>query len=81
MEQAQQITQGALALAVLFGLVALYFLPWIVAARRNRAVAPVALINLFLGWTFIGWFLALVWASTERSAREEAMWQADRRPS
>jgi hypothetical protein len=24
---------------------------------------PIALLNLFLGWTFIGWVVALVWAA------------------
>ncbi|MBI5018302.1 MAG: superinfection immunity protein [Deltaproteobacteria bacterium] len=43
----------------------LYFLPALVAVRRhhhNRAA--IALLNLFLGWTGVGWALALVWAAT-----------------
>lgn len=56
---------------ILIGLV-LYFVPSIIANVRNRAVAPVMLLNLFFGWTLIGWVAALIWAATERSAREEA---------
>jgi hypothetical protein len=40
----------------------LYFLPTIVAANRGHAVAPILLLNLFLGWTVIGWFAMLLWA-------------------
>ena len=50
----------AWVLAVLTGL---YLLPWAVAATRNRSnVAAIALINVFLGWTVVGWVVALVMA-------------------
>ncbi|MBA8796119.1 hypothetical protein FHX74_003760 [Friedmanniella endophytica] len=42
---------------------ALYLLPWAVAATRNkRNVVAIALINLFLGWSLVGWVAALVMA-------------------
>ena len=45
-----------------FGFV-MYFLPSIVAfARRKRDTAAIVLLNFFLGWTLIGWVVALVWA-------------------
>ncbi|MFK5073731.1 superinfection immunity protein, partial [Klebsiella pneumoniae] len=31
----------------------------------------VFVINLFLGWTFIGWIWALVWAITSEQKREQ----------
>jgi hypothetical protein len=40
----------------------LYFLPTIVAANRGHGIALVLLLNLFFGWTVIGWFILLVWA-------------------
>jgi hypothetical protein len=41
----------------------LYWLPTAVAAfTKHRNIAGVALVNCFLGWTGIGWVLALVWA-------------------
>jgi len=44
---------------------ALYFLPAIVAHRReHHNKDAIAVLNLFLGWTFIGWVVALVWAKT-----------------
>ena len=47
-------------------LVALYFLPWMEAYRRGHSkVESIAVLNLLLGWTFIGWVIALVWACAE----------------
>jgi hypothetical protein len=44
---------------------ALYFLPTIVAVvRKKRNALAIFLLNLFLGITFIGWVVALVWSAT-----------------
>lgn len=44
-----------------------YPLPWIVAGARNTANRSwVALINLFLGWMVIPWFIALAMAAEGR---------------
>ena len=47
-----------------FGFVfVMYFLPVIVAlVKSRRDTLSILLLNLFLGWTFIGWMVALVWA-------------------
>lgn len=49
----------------IFGLgTALYFLPSIIAlARSKRDLLAIFLLNLFLGWSVIGWIVALVWAA------------------
>jgi hypothetical protein len=45
-----------------FGFV-LYFLPTIVAfGRGKRDAVSILVLNLLLGWTAIGWVIALVWA-------------------
>lgn len=45
-----------------FGFV-LYFLPAIIAVvRSKRDAVSIVVLNLFLGWTAIGWVIALVWA-------------------
>ncbi|MDN5761257.1 MAG: superinfection immunity protein [Microlunatus sp.] len=42
-----------------------YLLPWAIAATRNKAnTATVALINIFLGWSLVGWIVALVMSLT-----------------
>ncbi|MGA9388890.1 MAG: superinfection immunity protein [Candidatus Sulfotelmatobacter sp.] len=47
-----------------FGFVfVMYFLPSIIALARNkRDITAIVLLNFFLGWTMIGWIVALVWA-------------------
>jgi len=43
----------------------LYFLPYIVANRRkHKNAGAIGILNFFLGWTLIGWVIALVWAYT-----------------
>jgi hypothetical protein len=39
----------------------LYFLPALIARDKKDALA-IFLVNLLLGWTVIGWVLALLWA-------------------
>ncbi|HXD94236.1 MAG TPA: superinfection immunity protein [Bacteroidia bacterium] len=40
----------------------IYFLPTIVVGKKSFAM-QVFLLNLLLGWTFLGWVIALVWAA------------------
>ena len=40
-----------------------YFAPFIVArSRAVNNVPQIFVLNLFLGWTLLGWVLALIWA-------------------
>ena len=50
-------------------LIALYFLPSIIALSRGKesGTSGVVLVNLFLGWTIAGWLLAFVWSFTGRT--------------
>ena len=46
-------------------LLALYFLPGFIACMRGHHNAgAIVILNLFLGWTLIGWVIGLVWAAT-----------------
>jgi hypothetical protein len=62
------ITDNIYTIIFLFIIVAsfgLYFLPAIVAmCRRHRNTAAILILDLLLGWSFIGWVVALVWAFT-----------------
>ena len=41
-----------------------YFLPILIALARGLASAgPLFFVNLFFGWTLIGWFVCLLWAA------------------
>jgi hypothetical protein len=57
---------------VVFGFVVLafalfvYLLPTYVAwAKTHANLAAIAMLNVLLGWTFIGWVVALVWAMSK----------------
>ena len=42
---------------------AFYFLPTLIAIFRNHHQwGAITVINLFFGWTFIGWVVALAWS-------------------
>jgi len=41
----------------------LYFLPFLIASlRRHKNILAIFLLNLTLGWTFLGWIAALIWS-------------------
>lgn len=53
---------GFVALALVIGG---YFLPTIVASnRKHRNRGAIGMLNLLLGWTLLGWIIALIWAMT-----------------
>ena len=58
-----------LIFAVLIALLSLfYFLPFAIAFNRKRAnTGAIFALNLFLGWSLIGWVVALVWALKEEN--------------
>lgn len=51
--------------------IALYLLPTIIAVNRNHNNSiPIFIFNLLLGWSFLGWVLALVWSFTDNVHKE-----------
>ncbi len=51
-----------------------YFLPWLIAAGRgHHNSGAIFLFNLLLGWTFLGWVLALVWAFTSSHSSQQTV--------
>jgi hypothetical protein len=53
---------------IAFGLcIGLYFLPSIIG-REKRNFPAIFILNLLLGWTVIGWIVALIWALTAEPA-------------
>ncbi|MHA7686671.1 superinfection immunity protein [Corynebacterium evansiae] len=44
----------------------------IVASNRKHSNSgAIACLNIFLGWTFIGWVVALVWSFTDNVRKGE----------
>lgn len=57
---------GILTSFSIFGLI-LYFIPSFVAEdRKHKNRGAIGLLNFFIGWTFIGWVICLVWASSNQ---------------
>lgn len=54
-------------LAILLSIVSVgYFIPTTVAIIKKKTdTTAIVMLNLFLGWTFIGWVVALVWATRQ----------------
>ena len=49
----------------------IYFLPSLFALiDRKRNTVAIFALNLFLGWTFVGWVVALVWSLTQERVDE-----------
>ena len=49
---------------------AIYFAPTIIAVlKRKRNWLAIFLVNLFFGWTIIGWILALIWSVLHEERR------------
>jgi hypothetical protein len=61
------MTADAGGTLVIIGIALLiYFFPAIVANRRQHHNAlAIFMLNLFLGWTGLGWIGALIWACTD----------------
>src|SRR4030095_5348950 len=59
-----QLIAAPLAIGTLIFIVSavIYFLPTIVGRNRRNAGA-IFLLTLLLGWTLLGWVIALVWAA------------------
>ena len=53
-----------MGLLLLIGFV--YFLPTIIAALRGQRNGwSILIVNIFLGWTLIGWVVAMAWACSD----------------
>ncbi len=72
METFMGILMAALILAAILGSIALYMLPSIIAYSKHvKRRDAVLLLNLFFGWTFLGWIGTLIWACTDEIVPQE----------
>ena len=53
----------AMVIFTAFISLAIYFVPIIIAyVRRHNNFVAICLLNIFTGWTFLGWLASLLWA-------------------
>ncbi|MCE9560414.1 MAG: superinfection immunity protein [Planctomycetes bacterium] len=78
--EAEKVTAGAAATGIFglsclaFGALALvpYFFPSIIAMfRKHPNIAPILVVNIFLGWSIVGWVVALAWAFTAQEGQSK----------
>lgn len=73
-------TSPVAAFIMLIAAFVIYFLPTFVAAKRGHPNGTsIFLLDLFLGWTFIGWLAALIWSAS--AIRKPAETPADSAPA
>jgi hypothetical protein len=54
---------GPLEFFLLLPTLVIYFIPTIIAlARHAKNITGIVLLNIFAGWTFVGWIIALIWS-------------------
>ena len=58
-------------LILFIGVVAMYFLPAIIAHhRRHLSSGTIFLVNLALGWSVIGWIVCFAWACSGNARQD-----------
>jgi len=59
-------TVGGIVIGLILLGLAVYFMPTIVAMLAgHQNTLAIFILNLFLGWTLVGWVIALVWACSK----------------
>ena len=69
------MSEGSGVLAIILFLIAvvIYFLPaFNASSRKHPNTSSIFLLNLFLGWTLIGWVAALVWSASAIDKPEQS---------
>jgi len=67
-----QDQESAIAVFTAIAIIAVYLLPFFIGSCRAHKQAPlISIVNLFLGWTVIGWVAALIWAFTNNVYEKE----------
>lgn len=52
--------------------IAAYFAPSLIAdGRKHKSVGGIAVVNFFLGWTVLGWIVALAWAYADDGRQQQ----------
>jgi len=51
----------------------IYFIPTLIAGNRShREIWGIFILNLFFGWTLIGWVAALIWSASGKAGHAES---------
>jgi hypothetical protein len=68
--QGTNTAAGFASAGFFIGAIALYFCPTVVAQSRDHpSRTSITVLNVLLGWTFIGWVGTLAWAYSRRDEK------------
>lgn len=66
------ISKGTISLVTLLIVIPIYLVPMIVSIKRGHPQAgTISVINLFLGWTVLGWVVSMAWAMSAIEKKED----------
>lgn len=69
-----EISRFLLGGIVFSALLIVYFLPTLVAyTRKHTNAVAILILNIFTGWTFVGYIVALVWAFTTQREQQQVI--------
>ena len=64
------ILGGLAGIVLVLAIIYIYCLPSIIAGKRkHKNKTPISLLNFFLGWTFLGWVIALIWSFSAQETK------------
>ena len=65
------MNDDAMAGLSIFGVILVYLLPALVAGfREHRNASAITVLCILLGWSGVGWIVALVWSFTDGRAAD-----------
>ncbi|WP_158258227.1 superinfection immunity protein [Rhodopila globiformis] len=75
--QNPDVTNGyTMLFAILAAALVLYFLPVLMGRQRDvSTIQGLALVNLLLGWTVVGWLACLIWAAVGATRAQDAFYR------
>lgn len=63
---------NAMTMFFLLALFMAYIAPAIIAhMRKHKNVNAIFILNLFFGWTVLGWVGSLIWAATDNTVKKD----------
>jgi hypothetical protein len=68
----QQLTGDHMRAFIVIAFI-LYWLPTVVALLRLHQIGSVMIVNLFLGWTVVGWIAALAMAVSDHQRNQQTV--------
>ncbi|MBV9656086.1 MAG: superinfection immunity protein [Acetobacteraceae bacterium] len=65
----------AVGIILILAGVSIYLLPFSIGCRRKlSSLGALFFVNVFFGWTLLGWFACLIWAAAGATKAQDAIY-------